>query len=71
VIAAPLESLAVLFDQMGEVHEDCSNFEDLPDLDFTLGDGDSSFTFVLTKESYIQKVPMHQLIYPGKEVRRI
>jgi len=52
LIAAPTEALMALSEQVGPIHEDCSNLHELPMLKFTLGDKH----FELPPHAYVMRI---------------
>jgi hypothetical protein len=56
LIAAPKEVLMQMDGFLSQVKSDCSNVDQLPNLEFTLGSGDKAEHFSLPPKAYVMKV---------------
>jgi len=56
VLAVPLDQLAQLYEIIGKIEKDCSNYHMLPELVFYLGGDDEQHKFTLPVRTYVRKV---------------
>lgn len=56
VLAVPLDQLAQLYEIIGKIEKDCSNYHTLPELVFYLGGTDEQHKFTLPVRTYVRKL---------------
>ncbi|KAF4689990.1 hypothetical protein FOZ62_032037, partial [Perkinsus olseni] len=59
LFALPVPRVKEIFSSLGDLKLDCSNVQDLPDIQIAVGD--SEHPLVITPESYVMKVQAHDL----------